>query len=414
MKKLNKIITLLILISLFVSCALPINTKAKTMSEYQADVEKTIKELQEKKDKLAKNAQEIAKIKENISSIESQIKDTENQINSLQKEIDDSNKKIEEKSDESKRIIEYYQVANGNNAYLEYAFGATDITDLIYRMSVVEQLTEYNNKIMEELQQLIEENDAKKEKLSAKKKELASLKSQLESEKEKIEADSANIQAGMPSLEQQLKSAQDSLKTLKNMNCRSNEDIIACRNRIYNSNKGGGSQGGGASVPSANGVFRPTTYGRINQAYSGCGYYNPYKKVCTGHIGVDIGSYGKEIPIYPIADGVISSIYKDPAGALVVRVKHRIKGEILYSTYAHLSRYASGIYTGMEVTTETRLGDMGTTGNSTGIHLHMELSVCDWNSQLKGDWKCSWQYYAESSTKNPANYVTIPYTWNNR
>ena len=109
-----------------------------------------------------------------------------------------------------------------------------------------------------------------------------------------------------------------------------------------------------------------------------------------------------------------SSVYKDPAGALVVRIKHNIRGQILYSTYAHLSRYASGIYAGKQVSYTTRIGDMGNTGYSFGIHLHLEVSTCDWNSQLKGDWKCSWQYYAESSTKNPANYFAIPSTWNNR
>ena len=57
--------------------------------------------------------------------------------------------------------MEYYQIANGNNAYLEYAFGAETITDMIYRMSIVEQLTEYNDKIMKELKQLIAENNKK-------------------------------------------------------------------------------------------------------------------------------------------------------------------------------------------------------------------------------------------------------------
>ena len=41
-------------------------------------------------------------------------------------------------------------------------FGAETITDMIYRMSIVEQLTEYNDKIMKELKQLIAENNKKK------------------------------------------------------------------------------------------------------------------------------------------------------------------------------------------------------------------------------------------------------------
>ena len=131
---------------------LPIETKAKTISEFEAEAEKLTKELEEKKSKLAKNDAEVAEIKKKIANIETQIKTTEEEIKTLEEEIERSNQEIKEKSEESKKILEYYQIANGENAYLEYAFGATSITDMIYRMSVVEQLTEYNDKIMKELE----------------------------------------------------------------------------------------------------------------------------------------------------------------------------------------------------------------------------------------------------------------------
>ena len=102
--------------------------------------------------------QEVAKIRERISEIESELDRIVEEVGTLQTEIDESNKEIEQKSQESKSIIEYYQIANGENAYLEYAFGATDITDMIYRMAVVEQLTEYNDQIMDELDALITKN----------------------------------------------------------------------------------------------------------------------------------------------------------------------------------------------------------------------------------------------------------------
>lgn len=73
----------------------------------------------------------------------------------MQREIDASNKEIKEKSEQSKKIIEYYQISNGDNAYLEYAFGASDITDMVYRLAVVEQLTDYNDQVMKELEALI-------------------------------------------------------------------------------------------------------------------------------------------------------------------------------------------------------------------------------------------------------------------
>ena len=161
MKK-YKIISLLTLISIIASyIILPMDASAdaNTLAEFRAEVEQYTNELEENQNKIAKNDEEVAQIKKRISEIENELDRIVEEIGTLQIEIDESNKEIEEKSEESKKIIEYYQVANGENAYLEYAFGATSITDMIYRMAVVEQLTEYNDKIMKELDELITKNN---------------------------------------------------------------------------------------------------------------------------------------------------------------------------------------------------------------------------------------------------------------
>ena len=144
----KKIIISILCLSIII---IPLNTHATTLKEYEDAVAKYTKELKDHQANLAKSKEEVAQVKANISKIEGQIKDAEEQIESLQKEIDDSNKKIKQKTKESKKIIEYYQISNGENSYLEYIFGATSITDMIYRMSVVEQLTEYNDNLMKEL-----------------------------------------------------------------------------------------------------------------------------------------------------------------------------------------------------------------------------------------------------------------------
>ena len=150
---------LLVIVALISFIALPKEISAKTIQQFEQEVAKYTNELQEKKNKVAKNDQEVAQIKAKIKQIETQIKEAEDNIKKLQKEIDDSNKKIEEKDAESKKLMKYFQVVINDNAYLEYIFGATSIKDMIYRMSVVEQLTEYNDKVMKELEALIKENN---------------------------------------------------------------------------------------------------------------------------------------------------------------------------------------------------------------------------------------------------------------
>ena len=111
--------------------------------------------------------------------------------------------------------------------------------------------------------------------------------------------------------------------------------------------------------------YLPTEIGSISQ-------YPHY-----GHAAYDIVSpRGQGELIFPVANGTISNIYIDPAGALVVTVLHNVNGKNYTSQYAHLSSFASNIYIGKPVTINDCLGTMGTTGNSTGVHLHFALVDC--------------------------------------
>ena len=402
MKRRKAFCTLSIIIMLTPLIALPIKVKAKTISQFEAEVENYTKQLEEKQANLAKNDAEVAAIKKKIANIEDQIASAEKEVAALQDEIDKSNQEIKAKSDESKTIMEYYQISNGDNAYLEYAFGATDITDMIYRLSVVEQLTEYNDNLIKELEELIEKNKAQQKELSQKKVELNSLKESLENERSKIEIDSMTIRETMPTIEEQIKAAQANVTYYKKLGCGTNEDIRACQYRIEQST-------GGGSTPSANGFYRPMQYGYITQGYYGYG----------GHLGMDLSSSDKAIAVYPIATGTVFKIYYDNCSsnncsygcngrALVVKIRHNVGGKYIYSTYAHLRSFGA-ISEGQVVTPFTIIGYMGSTGCSTGPHLHLEITNCDWN---RGG-GCTWGEY-QQNTINPSRYVNFPSRWNNR
>lgn len=402
----KKIIILCFIVSLLVTTiALPVDTKAKTIKEFEDEVEKYTKELQEKQNKIAKNDEEVAQIKKKISNIEAQIKQAEEDIKRLQDEIDESNREIAKKTEESKKIIEYYQVSNGNNAYLEYAFGASDITDMIYRMSVVEQLTEYNDKIMTELEELIKKNEKAQQDLKAKQEELGKLKAELQDQKERIDADTSAIRETMPSVENQIKEAKSNVEYFKKLGCGPTEDILACQFRI--------SQSSSNSVPSVGTFSRP-----IESGYSVRGFSGKY-----GHMGYDMSSGNKNIAVYPIAAGIIHAIYTDDCtggrwcqnmgfschgNARIVVVKHNYGGRYIYSAYVHLSSYGN-ISTGMYVTKDTIIGYMGTTGCSTGEHLHLEMANCHW----KNNGGCSYAGYTNSLI-NPSSLISFPSRWNNR
>ena len=155
-RKKNKIVFVAICILTIIT---PLNIKAQTRRQLEEEVEKRTKELQAEQEKIKENNIKIEEKKKKIENLETKIKETVEKITNLQKEIEENTKSIEKKSEESKQIMAYYQISNGENAYLKYAFGASTITDMIYRVSLVEQLTNYNEQIIKELKILIEETN---------------------------------------------------------------------------------------------------------------------------------------------------------------------------------------------------------------------------------------------------------------
>lgn len=395
----KKILILVLAISPFL--LIPTNVKAQTIKEFEAEVARYTKQLQDKENAIKKNDSEIAEIKKKISDYEVQIAQAQKEIEALEEEIQKNNEEIARKKAESKKLMEYYQISNGENAYLEYAFGATSITDMIYRMSIVEQLTDYNDKLMKELKELIKRNEEKQQELTQKQQELKKLKEQLKTEKQKIELENEKIRESMPSVKQQIAAAKAQIADLKRMGCGPNEQKDACVTRYWaarlaeTSSSGGG---GNVSAPSTNGFYRPMEYGYVTQGYGGYG----------GHLGVDLSSSNKSITLYPIATGQVSAKFYDSYGALVIKIRHNVGGRIIYSTYAHMRSWYVSV--GQIVSPSTPIGQMGSTGWSTGPHLHLEITSCDWKSEGGG---CTWYQY-QRSTLNPYNYIELPSRWSNR
>ena len=87
------------------------------------------------------------------------------------------------------------------------------------------------------------------------------------------------------------------------------------------------------------------------------------------HEGVDYGTNGLKIPVYPIVDGKVLSAGQDITGAKFVYVYFESLGMV--GLYYHLSEIS--VRRNQLVNTNTKLGLTGKTGNATGIHLHFDF-----------------------------------------
>lgn len=139
------------------------------------------------------------------------------------------------------------------------------------------------------------------------------------------------------------------------------------------------------------------------------------------HVALDITSWrGTGETIYPVADGVITGIYYDNYGALCVMINHNINGVNYTSQYVHMSSFAPGIYVGMPVNTNTPIGQMGSTGYSTGNHLHISVVDCNYGDpndpncpDLNGFFRYLKIRY-QQGFQGLNSVIDVPWTWSSR
>ena len=106
------------------------------------------------------------------------------------------------------------------------------------------------------------------------------------------------------------------------------------------------------------------------------GYRPPPCSGCSSyHTAVDFDP-GAGQPIYAIAEGVVKeSVDGYGSWGNYVVLEHRINGQTVVSSYAHMQRGSSPLVAGQVVKVGEFVGLVGTTGQVTGAHLHLEIDV---------------------------------------
>ena len=95
----------------------------------------------------------------------------------------------------------------------------------------------------------------------------------------------------------------------------------------------------------------------------------PWEKKSRLHAGVDIAA-PKGAPVVATTDGVVAKVGVSPTYGQFIEVAH---GSGLVSKYAHLSATMPGVAPGLPVEEGEKIALVGSTGRSTGPHLHFEM-----------------------------------------
>ena len=324
----------------------------------QSQIENTKKEIKAMQNKSKDVDNQIKEIDLRVANAASELQNVENQLEIINLEIDDTllalneaEENIEEKIDTfNDRLRVMYK--NGNAGYLEVLLSASNIKDFLSRQEMIQSIAEYDKeliKYMKEQRDIIEQN---KIELEAKRASVEVTKSKLQARKRDLEKVSREKEELMGRLAQDIKEFEKEYDKLNNY-------AKEIESKIVKLQKNTGPYSGGKMEWPVSG------HTRISSPF---GYrIHPIFKVKKLHTGIDIPA-PTGTPIAAAAAGTV--VYCDWLGGYgkAIMVDH---GGGILTLYGHNSAFV--VSEGQTVSRGQTIAKAGSTGNSTGPHLHFEV-----------------------------------------
>ena len=320
-----------------------------------------------------------------ISALNSKINTIENEINQISADIQnkiaaiaeaeiklkETEEAIVQQNDAlNKRLRVMYK--NGETGMLEILLGSSNISDFLSNVDMIQKIYDNDIKILKKIQK--QHEDIKEQKV-----QLETLKTQLEQEKKNEEAKQAELQVQKSSVEALKAEVSKDNKALEKQIDQLNAEANALTALIQaQQNKGQASSSATSQYTGGAMAWPVPASHRITSPY---GYrIHPILKVKKFHSGIDIGA-GSGSSIIAAADGKVTmSKYYGGYGNTVM-IDH---GGGMVTLYAHCSKL--NVSVGQKVSKGQTIALVGSTGQSTGPHLHFEVRK-------------------NGATQNPTSYV---------
>ena len=326
-------------------------------------------QIDKKEDQIEKNKKKEVDLKNKISSLESTIASTEKDLANIRKEITEMNtkvakiatrvQKIETKIDDQQNTLDSRlrsMYKNGNMGIVQVLLGSVDIQDFMSNFKLIRELHKSDVTILEELEENFEKVEKEKKELESIAQKLKSHESAQEKKQSQLEEDKVEVAAAKAKVE-----AENAVlyKEIDKLNAES-ERLSA---EIY-------SQQDTTTEYKGSGRFAwPFPgYSRVSSEY---GYRtHPISGAKKFHSGIDLaGGYGK--PIVAAESGtVISAGWNGGGYGNMVVIDH---GGGISTLYGHNSSVT--VSKGQKVKRGQTVAKCGSTGYSTGNHLHFEVRV---------------------------------------
>ncbi len=368
-KKQHKVIIMILAILMTALLVMP-NVSANQLDDKKDELDSIKDEIKEEKKELQKyksKEQEllaeiealeksIAKITKELNVLTKQIRQTEEEITVTEAELEDAEERLRTREEFLKRRIRaIYEM--GEVKYLEVVFEAASFSDFITRFNDLQLIIDEDTRLLEIVQKEREELELRMQELEDKKTDLVNMRRESIVKKEKIEKQTTDLAVLLTAVREEFEKQEQYIKGMEK-EAKQIEKIIKELEAAQLASRGG--PAGQLSWPLANyGLGYVTSwYGnRVNPITGKPGQF---------HGGIDIGA-PRGTPIRAAADGTAYP-YSGPSYGNYVIVIH---GGGVSTLYAHAQK--TMVAAGQTVSRGDTIALVGSTGDSTGPHLHFEV-----------------------------------------
>lgn len=341
------------------------------LSKTEAEIADILIDIENLNEELKQLNMELELNKLAIKENEKQIISTEEEIEKLEIEIAELQEAIDKRFEILKDRAVAYQVNGGNISYIEVLFGAKSFGDFISRISAINRITDSDAQLMEQIEEdkkavekIQDEVKTQLENLQLLKKDLEKTKVAIEEQQKEVKAMTAVLKDEEKKLAakvKELKMEDSKLASLERKVRQSINELKQPVVHVANSSQGNLSTlSKGSSSSSGGGVLAWPTIGGYISSYVGPRWGRVHK-------GIDIARPSK-YDILAAESGTVTKAGYSGGFGNRIEIDH---GNGIKTLYAHLS--SIGVSVGQSVQRGEKIGVMGTTGNSTGIHLHFEV-----------------------------------------
>lgn len=359
----------------------------KSLQEAQdekAQLEKALKEAQstieDLRDSKGDIESKVTELNQQLMDISARITDLENQLTAKSEDIQETKDELagakereaQQYADMKVRIQFMYE--NGQTSYLEALLSSRNISEFLNSADYIAQIQSYDRQKLTEYQDTVESIVNLEAQLEQEYTDLEALKSTVESNKATVAAMMRQKESELADISGDIEDAQSDADYYA-AEIQAQEELIAAIKRAEAEKAAAGVE----EHPYTGGAFRwpcPSST-RVTSDYGT--RVSPMSGASSNHKGIDIGaSAGADI--IAAADGTVTAASYSSAAGNYVMIDH---GGGLYTVYMHASSLL--VSPGQTVSAGDVIAKVGSTGISTGSHLHFGVS-------LNGSYVSPWSY----------------------